>query len=262
MRQIGKHPYHLVDQSQWPILVSMTVFSQAYNTVQYLGRTGDIERIKELGIVLALQVIVWTRDIIREGNAGSHTVKVERGQKLGFILFVLSEIMQFVSFFWCYLHSSQAPAVEIGAMWPPAGIPVINYMALPLLGTAVLLGSSQVLTISHHAVISGNKSLATTSLQITVIQGAFFLVLQYNEYKYSEFELSDSIFGNIFFFTTGLHALHVIVGVLALGISVIRLARDNYTSEHHTALEQGVYYYHFVDVIWIIVYIIYYWFGS
>lgn len=261
-----RHPYHLVDLSAWPLLVSMTLLSFAYNLVNYLSGSGQGEKQetgRDLQIVIQIQIVqaaLWWRDVVREGHAGYHTEVVAKGILQGFLLFVQSEIMQFFSFFWCFFHSSQAPGIEIG-VWPPYGIHVINYLAVPLQGTTILQASSQVQTISHHAVLYGKKSQACTSLQITVIQGMTFLSAQYAEYRYSEFTLSDSIFGNIFYFTTGLHALHVIVGVAFLAISQILLQRNSVTSEHHKGFLFAVYYYHFVDVVWIQVYLIYYWWG-
>ena len=181
---------------------------------------------------------------------------------IGFLLFLLSEIMLFLSFFWAFFHASLAPSFEIGAFWPPIGINAVNVWGIPLLGSTVLLASGFVLTLAHHALILGAKNLTIKSMIYTIILGFLFIFLQYNEYYYGEFTIADSIYGSVFYMTTGLHAIHVIVGVFFLFISFIRLYLDHYTTEHHIGLEFAIYYWHLVDVVWLLVFLIYYWWGS
>lgn len=121
--------------------------------------------------------------------------------------------MLFFSFFWAFFHSSLSPAVDIGSMWPPKGINAVNPWAIPLLGSCVLLGSGFVLTLGHHAMIANNKDLTLISMVLTILLGFLFLFLQFNEYSMGEFTIADSVFGSVFYATTGLHALHVIAGV-------------------------------------------------
>jgi cytochrome c oxidase subunit 3 len=170
--------------------------------------------------------------------------------------------MLFVSFFWSFFHSSLSPAVELGATWPPVGINAVNPWGIPLLGSCVLLASGFILTLGHHATILGNKDLVLVSLFFTVLLGAFFLFLQYNEYYYGEFTLADSVFGSVFYMTTGLHALHVIVGVLFLFVCLVRTYFDSFTTEHHLGLEFAIYYWHLVDVVWLLVFLVYYYWGA
>lgn len=204
----------------------------------------------------------WWRDVIREAKAGYHTTRVQKGILIGFLLFLLSEIMLFVSFFWAFFHSSLSPSIELGAYWPPEGINAVNPWAIPLLGSTVLLASGFILTLGHHALILGDKNLTIIMMIFTVLLGALFLFLQYNEYYYGEFTIADSVYGSVFYMTTGLHAIHVIVGVLFLFISLIRIYLDHYTTEHHIGFEFAIYYWHLVDVVWLLVFLIYYWWGS
>jgi cytochrome c oxidase subunit 3 len=170
--------------------------------------------------------------------------------------------MLFISFFWTFFHSSLSVSIELGAFWPPEGINAINPWSIPLLGSTILLASGFILTLSHHSLILGDKNLTIISLIFTIIFGIFFILLQYTEYNFGEFTISDSIFGSIFYMTTGLHAIHVIIGVLFLIISLIRIYLDHYTIEHHIGFEFAIYYWHLVDVIWLLVFLIYYWWGS
>lgn len=255
-----KHPYHIVDVSPWPILLSFTMLSLAFTIVKWLNHLNPFIYIQiALILLIAFQ---WWRDVIREAKAGFHTQKVQKGILIGFLLFLISEIMLFASFFWAFFHSSLAPSIELGVLWPPLGINPVNTWAIPLLGSTVLVASGFILTIAHHAFISGNKILSLWMTAFTVILGALFLYLQFNEYLYGEVTISDSVYGSVFYMTTGLHALHVIVGVLFLFISYLRILFDHFTTEHHVGFEFAIYYWHLVDVVWLLVFLIYYWWGS
>jgi cytochrome c oxidase subunit 3 len=255
-----KHPYHLVDLSPWPILLSITLLSFALNIVNFLIHESATIFIQiSLILLIAFQ---WWRDVIRESLAGYHTMRVQRGILIGFLLFLLSEIMLFSGFFWAFFHSSLAPAIELGVTWPPEGINAVNPWAIPLLGSTVLVASGFVLTIAHHALIAGNKSLTIFTMCLTVLLGALFIFLQYNEYLYGEFTIADSVFGSVFYMTTGLHAIHVIIGVLFLAIALFRIFFDHFTTEHHLGFEFAIYYWHLVDVVWLFVFMTYYWWSN
>ncbi len=170
--------------------------------------------------------------------------------------------MLFFSFFWSYFHSSLAPSVELAVIWPPLGIEAVGYTTIPLLGTITLLASGFFVTLSHHALILGNKSLSLSSGVITVFLGILFLILQYTEYTYGSFTISDSVFGSVFYMTNGLHAIHVIIGVLFLIIQYIRLYLDHFTIEHHLGFEFAIIYYHLVDIVWLFLFLTFYWWGG
>jgi len=266
---LNRHPYHLVDISPWPLLISFSLLSFAINIIawihNYMAPSTLEFQVPSFAFAFALLCIIaflWWRDIIRESNKGDHTNKVQIGLKIGFILFIISEFMLFFSFFWTFFHSSLAPAIDLGHIWPPLGINPMNYLSLPLLGTCILLSSGFILTLSHEAIIFGNKDKSLIHLLFTIILGLIFLLLQFTEYSYGEFNFSDSIYGSIFYITTGLHGLHVLIGVLFLIIGLIRIYFDNLTSEHLLGFEFAIYYWHFVDIIWLFVFLSYYWWGS
>jgi len=255
-----KHPYHIVDVSPWPILLSISMLSFAFTVVKWLNHLNPIVFVQiTLILLIAFQ---WWRDVIREAKAGYHTHKVQKGILIGFLLFLISEIMLFSSFFWAFFHSSLAPNIELGVQWPPLGINAVNTWAIPLLGSTVLVASGFILTIAHHALINGNKTLSLWMTGITVIFGLGFIFLQYNEYLFGEVTISDSVYGSVFYMTTGLHAFHVIAGVLFLFVSFIRIFFDHFTTEHHIGYEFAIYYWHLVDVVWLLVFVIFYWWGS
>lgn len=212
-------------------------------------------------IIIIFITIVWWRDVIREAFGGYHTNKVQTGILIGFILFQISEIMLFASMFWSFFHGSLAPAIEQGSMWPPIGINPVNTWAIPLQGTCVLLSSGFILTEAHHAMIIGKKKQTLKQVNITIIQGIIFVIFQATEYYWGEFTLSDGIYGTVFYSTTSQHGLHVIIGVIFIIISNLRIFFDSLTSNHHQNFEFSIYYWHQVDIIWIIVFIQYY-YGS
>lgn len=240
----ASHPYHLVDGSPWPLLMSLALLGFAVTIVSWL--TGFQQSFLSFSSIalIGLISILWWRDVIREAKGGYHTAIVQRGLLIGFLLFLLSEIMQFFSFFWSFFHSSLSPGVELGSSWPPVGLHAVNPWAIPLLGSCILLASGFTVTACHHAVVAGNKFSAIISLIFTVALGALFIFVQYNEYSYSQFTIADSIFGSVFFMLTGLHAIHVIGGTLFLAVGQIRLFKDHFTLEHHLGLEFAIYYWH------------------
>ena len=251
------HPYHLVDNSPWPILIAFAIMNQAIQVVNMQGHKNSINTIF-MQIVIISITIVWWRDIIREAIGGFHTFIVKNGIQIGFLLFQISEIIQFVSQFWTYFHASLAPAIEQGSIWPPIGIKPVNTWAIPLLGTSVLQTSGFIQTEAHHATLMGNKKQTLIKLFYTIVLGVFFLYFQGNEYYWGEFTITDSVFGSIFYSTTGLHGLHVLIGVIFLIISFIRLFRDSVTDHHNLNYEFAIMYWHLVDIIWIFVFIFYY----
>nr|YP_002735049.1 cytochrome c oxidase subunit III [Neuroctenus parus]ABZ02065.1 cytochrome c oxidase subunit III [Neuroctenus parus] len=258
----SNHPYHLVDQSPWPLTGSIGAMTLTSGTVMWFHKHDPA--LSMLGAtILILTVIQWWRDIIRESTfQGLHTLKVVNGLKLGMILFIVSEVMFFVSFFWAFLHSSLSPSVEIGMIWPPKGIQPFNPMEIPLLNTTILLCSGITVTWAHHSIMEGNHKSTTVSLATTVILGIMFTILQGYEYLEASFCIADSIYGSVFFVSTGFHGIHVIIGTTFLGVCLMRHMAHQFSSTHHFGFEAAAWYWHFVDVVWLFLYIMVYWWGS
>lgn len=262
--QYQAFPYHLVDPSPWPLATSIALLASALSAVLYFhgfagGGLGTL-----LGLVAVVtSMVLWLRDVSAEGAyGGHHTLAVQKGLTLGFVLFVISEIFAFISAFWAYFHSALSPTVELGAAWPPAGIEALDPAEVPLLNTVLLLSSGATVTYAHHALIHGNRRGAILGLALTILLAAVFTGFQAYEYVEAPFTIADSVYGSAFFSCTGLHGVHVIVGTLFLLVALYRLVGYTYGAEHHVGLESAILYYHFVDVVWLFLFVSLYVWGS
>nr|QZI85969.1 cytochrome c oxidase subunit III [Rhynocoris fuscipes] len=255
------HPYHLVDVSPWPLTGSIGAMTLTSGMVMWFHKN-DMS-LYFLGVtILILTMIQWWRDVTREGTyQGKHTLAVTKGLKLGMILFIISEVFFFVSFFWGFFHSSLSPAIEISS-WPPQGILTFNPMHVPLLNTMVLLCSGMTVTWAHHSLMEKNYSQTKSALIITIALGVYFTILQAYEYYEASFTISDSVFGSCFFMATGFHGIHVIIGTTFLAVCLMRHLFNHFSSKHHFGFEAAAWYWHFVDVVWLFLYISIYWWGS
>jgi cytochrome c oxidase subunit 3 len=258
------YEYHLVDNSPWPILGSISSLALTIGGVVFMKRFKFGLIILYMGLIgLCTTSYFWFRDIVREGTyQGLHTKKVKNGLKIGVILFIVSEVMFFVSFFWAYFHSALTPTVEIGGIWPPKGIETLNTWAIPLVNTVILLSSGATVTWCHHSIISNNRAEAILSLSLTVFLAIIFTILQGSEYWEAKYTIADSVYGSTFYMATGFHGLHVIIGTIFLTVGLFRLIQYHYTRTHHFGFEAAAWYFHFVDVVWLFLYISIYWWGS
>nr|AML25762.1 cytochrome c oxidase subunit III [Scolytinae sp. BMNH 1274287] len=256
------HPFHLVDQSPWPLTTSFSVFTMLMGTIKWFHLYKNDLMI--LGLLLTiLSSYQWWRDITRESTyQGHHTMKVAKGLQWGMILFIISEIFFFFAFFWAFFHSSLSPTIELGLNWPPKEINPFNPLEIPLLNTLILLTSGLTVTWAHHSLMENNFKQALQGLTLTVLLGIYFSILQGFEYIEAPFSIADSVYGSTFFMTTGLHGLHVIVGSTFLLVCLIRLYKNHFSSTHHFGFEAAAWYWHFVDVVWLFLYISIYWWGS
>nr|QSS48574.1 cytochrome c oxidase subunit III [Kradibia gibbosae] len=256
------HPFHLVTLSPWPLLTSFSVLMMTFGFI-FLFNFNQSHWMF-LGMMLVILMIYqWWRDIIRESTyQGFHTIKVQEGLKLGMILFIISELFFFISIFWCYIHMFLSPSIEIGggAFWPPKNILFFNPYQIPLINTIILLSSGVSITWCHHSLIHEKLNKSLLGLIITILLGIFFSGVQYLEYKEATFTIADSVYGSIFFMATGFHGLHVIIGTMFLSISLIRMTKNHFSSDHHIGLEMAIWYWHFVDVVWLFLYLLVYFF--
>nr|YP_009684665.1 cytochrome c oxidase subunit III [Gammarus pisinnus]QDS78468.1 cytochrome c oxidase subunit 3 [Gammarus pisinnus] len=256
------HPYHLVEKSPWPITASFSAFLVTSGLVKWFHLFNPL--LFFLGLVtLGITSAQWWRDISREATLqGLHTLKVSNGIRLGMILFIISEIFFFFSFFWAFFHSSLTPSMELGGIWPPTSIEGFNPFQIPLLNTAILLASGVTVTWAHHSILKNFHSQAFQSLTLTVFLGLYFSALQALEYLEASFSIADSVYGSTFFIATGFHGLHVLIGTTFLFICYLRLNSAHFSNSHHVGLETAIWYWHFVDVVWLILFVSIYWWGS
>jgi cytochrome c oxidase subunit 3 len=270
MNQINRNqfqffPYHLVEPSPWPILVSFSLLNLTLGAVMYMQGFTYGGSLLSLGFTLTVfGMILWFRDIITEGTyLGHHTIQVQKGLTMGVVLFIISEVFAFLSVFWAFFHSSLSPTIEIGGVWPPQGITPLDPFAIPLLNTILLLSSGAFVTYGHHALIQGDRRGAILGTLLTIIFAIIFTALQYYEYSESSFTMSDSVYGTVFYASTGLHGLHVIIGTLFILVGFVRIINYHLTDTHHQGHEAAILYWHFVDVVWLFLFIaVYYWGGN
>lgn len=218
-----------------------------------------------LGFCMILySMVVWWRDVVREATfEGHHTYAVQVGLRYGVLLFIISEVMFFVAFFWAFFHSSLAPTVEIGCVWPPKGIEVLNPWEIPFLNTVILLSSGAAVTWAHHAILAGNRPQGLLALALTIVLATIFTGFQALEYLEAPFTISDGIYGSTFYLSTGFHGFHVFVGTVFLTVCLFRYSKGHFTKQHHFGFEAAAWYWHMVDVIWLFLFVcIYYWGGA
>jgi cytochrome c oxidase subunit 3 len=260
---VEHQPFHLANPSPWPLFCSILVFQFLLTLLLFFHNYSNIINKIFFGTLILIFIIcLWFYNIIIEATfQGNHTKKVQKGLKMGMILFITSEIMFFFSFFWCFFHSSLAPSIWIGNVWPPIGVEFINFWHLPLLNTIILLSSGVSLTLAHRLLVFGDTVKVIEGLLLTIAWGLFFTFLQYTEYKYTTFSINDSVYGSIFFLLTGFHGFHVILGTILLISCLLRFYFGHFIAVQHIGFECSIWYWHFVDVVWIFLYLLIYCWG-
>lgn len=257
-----RQPFHLVEISPWPLTASIGALSLT------IGLTSWFHLHLTTGLILATVIIIisiiqWWRDVIRERTfQGHHTSYVTTGLRWGIILFITSEVLFFFAFFWAFFHRRLSPTPELGCAWPPTGIKPLNPFRVPLLNTAVLLASGVTVTWAHHRLIEINRKNTIQGLFLTISLGIYFTVLQAGEYIEASFSIADRVYGSTFFVATGFHGAHVLIGSSFLLVCLLRAINHQFSSSHHFGFEAAAWYWHFVDVVWICLYLCIYWWSS
>jgi len=258
------HPYHLVEPSPWPLLTSFALLTLTTSAVMYFHGYAHGLTLVGFGFLATLfAMILWFRDVSAEGAyLGNHTFAVQKGLTLGVALFIISEVFFFISLFWAFFHSALAPTVELGSHWPPQGIDALSPYEIPLLNTIILLSSGAAVTYAHHSLIQGNRRGTILGIVVTVLLAAVFTALQGVEYMNAGFTIADGAYGSTFYMATGFHGLHVLIGTLFIGVAFFRVLSYQLTDHHHLGFESSILYWHFVDVVWLFLYVSIYWWGS
>lgn len=253
------HTYHLVTISPWPLLSSISAFLLTFNLVLWFHHHINFNQVL-LNIFIVFSILIWWWvNIIYEATyLGLHTKKVVQGLKIGVILFIVSEIMFFFSLFWAFFHGALSPSIVLGSVWPPIGIIVLNPLHIPLLNTLILLVSGVTLTLSHYCLFIRNYGWVLFSLLITILLAIEFTIFQLVEYYEALFYICDGFYGSIFFFLTGFHGLHVMFGTIFLIVCFIRFLLHHFSPVHHAGFEFAIWYWHFVDVVWLCLYVFLY----
>ncbi len=268
------HDYHLVDPSPWPFIGSVAAFITAVGAVMWMH--GSTSAIMLVGFVLvAYTMFMWWRDVIAEAHKGDHTPVVALHLRYGMIMFIASEVMFFVAWFWAFFNASlfsgeaiqQAAVAATGGVWPPKGTHVFNPWDLPFLNTLILLTSGTTVTWAHHALLNNDRKGLVWGLVLTVVLGLLFTGVQAYEYAHAAFAFSrdngGNIYGSTFFMATGFHGFHVIIGTIFLIVCLLRAIKGHFTPQQHFGFEAAAWYWHFVDVVWLFLCAcVYVWGGS
>jgi len=275
MAQDGvKHDYHLVNPSPWPLTGSLSATVMAIGGVAWMkglfGMPAGTWWLFAAGLAGVLYTMFgWWRDVAKEAAAGDHTPVVSIGLRYGMILFIASEVMFFVAWFWIFFemalfheHRTLSSIEEVRtawAAWPPQGVETVPAWNLPLVNTLTLLLSGTTVTWAHHALQQGDRRGAKIALILTIALGAIFTAIQFYEYHhilehnyfFSEEAANSGLYGSAFFMATGFHGFHVLIGTIFLAVCLIRLMNGAFTPQKHFGFEAAAWYWHFVDVVWL-----------
>ena len=260
-----KQPYHLVNPSPWPLVGAGAAFCVVLGII-FVAHYRSYA-VLALGLAATFAVMfLWWRDVLMESHErGVHTPIVRLGLRYGMMLFIASEVMFFVGFFWAYFNFALFPEHVSGAakaMWPPAGVYTFNPFHLPFLNTMILLLSGTTVTWAHHSLIHGNRRGLLIGLGLTILLGLSFTTFQAMEYSEAPFAFRGGIYPSTFFLATGFHGFHVIVGTCFLIVCWFRARAGAFTPERHFGFEAAAWYWHFVDVVWLFLFVCIYVLGA
>jgi len=263
MAYAKNHDYHILPPSIWPLMAAAGAFIMLFGLVLMISPQLSTDSpwhqpwMFLIGTVMVLYVMfAWWSEMVAESQAGDHTPVVRIGLRYGFIMFIMSEVMFFVAWFWTFFKHRMYPmgpdSPSIDGVWPFPGVETFDPWHLPLINTLILLLSGCAVTWAHHALVhNNNRRDLITGLTIGIILGFFFTLLQIYEYTHAGFGFSGNIYGATFYMATGFHGVHVFIGTIFLTVCLIRAMKGHFTQERHVGFEAAAWYWHFVDVVWL-----------
>jgi heme/copper-type cytochrome/quinol oxidase subunit 3 len=256
------HPFHLVAPSPWPFVGALAALISMLGLVLYMHDHGPYV-IFMGGALVLFTMAGWWRDVIKESDdTKTYTLPVQFGLKMGMALFITSEVMFFVAFFWAFFNASLFPTEPTGGVWPPKGIHPLNPFDFPYFNTLVLLLSGTTITWAHLAILKDHKKEVIQGLGFTILLGLLFTSVQAYEYMHATFGFKEGIYSSTFYMATGFHGAHVIIGTCFLIVCWFLARFNRFTPDRHVALEAAAWYWHFVDVVWLFLFVSIYWWGS
>ena len=264
------HPYHLVDPSVWPLVGAIAGFALTGGLVLFMH---DItSAVLPIGVLLVIFTMVgWWMRVVKEATyEGHHTAVVQISMRYGMLFFIASEVMFFAAFFWAFFDAALFPdgakqftRTEVtGGVWPPDGVHTFAPFDLPFLNTMILLLSGCTVTWAHHALQQGDRQATLQGLALTVVLGVCFTGLQAYEYSHAAFGFRDGIYSSTFYMATGFHGFHVMIGTIFLAVCWLRAYLGHFKPDHHFGFEAAAWYWHFVDVVWLFLFVCVYWWGA
>ena len=259
-----QHDYHLLSPSPWPIIGAFSAFLMALGAIHWMHPETFLSFLPAksllfwIGLAAVLYTMLgWWREVVDESvHKKEHTPVIKLGLRYGMVLFIASEVMFFVAWFWAYFHGAFFPTEAMGHVWPPKGVETFDPWHLPFMNTVILLLSGTTVTWAHHALLEGDRKGVVQGLAVTVVLGVFFSFVQAYEYSHAAFtfggnEAGANFYAGTFFMATGFHGFHVFVGTVFLLICLIRAYKGHFTPKSHFGFEAAAWYWHFVDVVWI-----------
>ena len=263
------HPYHLVEPSPWPVAGALSALVLVTGGLLYMHDHPAGVWIMLLAVLgLAYTLVHWWRDVIQEGRTGHHTDVVSKGLRIGMALFITSEVLFFFAFFWAYFWGALVHPMDVeGYTWLPAGAHPVETWDIPFLNTLILLLSGCTVTWAHHAIRENDNATGFKALALTVALGVLFTSLQAYEYFHTifspeGFQITSGIFGSTFYMATGFHGFHVMIGTSFLAVCMMRAWYAHFRADKHVGLEAAAWYWHFVDVVWLFLFVWVYWWGG
>ncbi len=284
MAGVKQHDYHLVNPSIWPLVGSVSALVMFFGLVMWMNADHFGANAGKAALGLGLAGVIatfyfWWAEVVKEAHAGDHTPVVQLHLRYGMILFIASEVMFFVGWFWAWFDYSLfpepiqivdgmtetlfgQPGSELIAQWPPKGLEVLDAFSLPLLNTLILLCSGTTVTWAHHSLIHGDRKGLINGLWLTILLGALFTCIQAYEYAIAPFPFGESNYSSAFYMATGFHGFHVLVGTIFLIVCLVRAYKGHFTPKQHFGFEAAAWYWHFVDVVWLFLFIVIYVWGG
>lgn len=271
------HPYHLVRPSPWPLLGAfagglLAVGALLYfHSIEIAGHKVGLNGVYAGLLAVLLVMFFWWKDVIREAVVEkAHSPEAKVGLRYGMALFIASEVMFFFAFFWAFFDASLFPgspempgrSEHTQGIWPPPGIHPVDPFDLPFLMTMILLLSGCAVTWAHHALLHNARKDAAVAVFLSGLLGVIFLGFQAYEYLHAHFGFTDGIFASTFYMATGFHGFHVLVGTIFLFVCLFRTLKKHFTADSHFGFEAAAWYWHFVDVVWLFLFISIYWWGG
>ncbi len=261
----AKHPFHMVNPSPWPAVGAFAALLTAVGAVMFFHKMpvfgmelGIIKIVPGMALIL-FTMAMWWRDVIKESIVEhAHTAETSTGLRMGMALFIASEVMFFVAFFWAFFHNALGFSTST-LQWPPQGIVPLDAWELPFYNTVILLTSGGTVTRAHLFIERGNNKAAARWIFLTAALGALFLGLQAYEYSHASFKLTDGIYPSAFYLATGFHGFHVFVGTIFLIVCGFRAANNQFSAHKHIGFQAAAWYWHFVDVVWLFLFVWVYW---
>ena len=277
MAATKNHDYHILPPDQWPLIGAFSALALTGGGVMWMHDNPYGKFVFLLGLLAVLTTMFsWWSNVVREAHEGHHTPVESLHLRYGMILFIASEVMFFVAWFWAFFSAALFPppievvegasqmmtGATIAPTWPPKGIEVLDPFGFPLLNTFILLCSGTTVTWAHHSLIHGDREGLKKGLWCTILLGLLFTFIQGYEYVHAPFDFKGNIYGATFFMATGFHGAHVIIGTIFLIVCLARAYKGDFTPKQHFGFEAAAWYWHFVDVVWLFLFVsIYVWGG-